>query len=331
MPNNFEYITNIGIDIEYAAILLRDGETVSIPTETVYGLAANALNEEAVLKIYEVKQRPQFNPLIIHVESFETALKWVENVPSEAKLLAQRFWPGALTLLLNKKVIIPDLVTAGYSKVAIRVPDHPLTIKLLKQLDFPLAAPSANLSGYVSPTGAAHVYAGLKGKIPYILDGGECKIGLESTIVGWNEEGNTTIYRLGGISKEEIEKVIGHEVMIVKSISEHPATPGMLKSHYATTTPLHAGGIDDLLKKFSDKKCVLIKYHQYQPNYPKKLQYILTPQNDLREAAKNLFKIMREADQQYADIILAEYAPAEGLGLAINDRIERARWEWKNR
>jgi L-threonylcarbamoyladenylate synthase len=329
MSINTEYNTNIGIDVEYAAALLRDGETVAIPTETVYGLAANALNEDAVVKIYEVKQRPQFNPLIIHVDSFTSALRWVQNVPEEARLLAEKFWPGALTLLLDKRDLIPDLVTAGNKKVAIRVPDHPLTIKLIKQLDFPLAAPSANPSGYVSPTGAAHVYAGLKGKIPYILDGGECTIGLESTIVGWDEEGRTTIYRLGGIGKEEIEKVIGHEVRIVKSITENPATPGMLKSHYATTTPLHAGGIADLLKIFSDKKCVLINYNQYQPNYPNELQYILTPHNNLHDAAKNLFKIMREADLHNADVILAEYAPSEGLGLAINDRIERAKWEWK--
>lgn len=329
MHNKIKYTTNIGTDVNDAATHLRNGETVAIPTETVYGLAANALNEEAVLKIYEVKQRPQFNPLIIHVDSFESALKWVVNVPTEARLLVQKFWPGALTLLLDKKDIIPDLVTAGHSKVAVRVPDHPLTLELLKQLDFPLAAPSANPSGYVSPTTAAHVYVGLKGKIPYILDGGESAIGLESTIVGWDKEGKAIIYRLGGICKEDIEKVIGHEVSIATSITEDPSTPGMLKSHYATVTPLHAGGIADLLKKFPDKKCILINYHQYQPNYPKELQYILTPQNDLHEAAKNLFKIMREADAKHAEIILTEYAPKEGIGLAINDRIKRAKWEWK--
>lgn len=323
------HITEIGQDIKKAVLLLEEGQLVAIPTETVYGLAANALNEEAVLKIYEVKQRPQFNPLIIHVDSFESALRWVEHVPEEAALLAERYWPGALTFLLDKKEVISDLVTAGHTKVAIRVPDHPLTLELLKQLDFPLAAPSANPSGYVSPTGAAHVYAGLSGKIPYILDGGDCKVGLESTIVGWDTEGEMIIYRLGGISKEEIEKVVGHEVKIATFITENPATPGMLKSHYATTTPLHAGGITDLLKKFSDKKCILINYHQYQPNYPKELQYVLTPNNDLHEAARNLFKILREADQQNAEIILAEYAPNEGIGLAINDRIERAKWEWK--
>ncbi|MFN5334878.1 MAG: L-threonylcarbamoyladenylate synthase, partial [Bacteroidota bacterium] len=292
MPIHQEYNTLSGIDLVHAADLLFNGKLVAIPTETVYGLAANALNEEAILKIYDVKQRPQFNPLIIHVDSFESALQWVQNVPAEAMVLAEKFWPGALTLLLDKKDVIPDLVTAGHTKVAIRVPDHPLALALLKQLNFPLAAPSANPSGYVSPTAAAHVYAGLKGKIHYILDGGECKVGLESTIVGWDEGGEMIIYRLGGISKEYIEEVVGHEVKIAKSITENPATPGMLKSHYATSTPLHAGGLTDLLKKFSDKKCVLINYNQYQPNYPQALQYILTPNNYLHESARNLFKIL---------------------------------------
>jgi L-threonylcarbamoyladenylate synthase len=302
---------------------------VAIPTETVYGLAANALSEEAILQIYEVKQRPRFNPLILHVDSYVSALRWVEHVPDEARVLAEKCWPGALTLLLDKKNIISDLVTAGHSRVAVRVPDHALTLALLKQLDFPLAAPSANPSGYVSPTGAAHVYAGLQGKIPYILDGGDCKVGLESTIVGWDDAGKAMIYRLGGISREEIEEILGHEVQVASTFREDPAAPGMLKSHYATHTPLHAGGVADLLPQFADKKCIVINYHQYLPHYPQTLQYILTPHNNLHEAAQNLFKILREADLQNADVILADYAPNEGLGLAINDRIERARWEWK--
>ena len=324
-----EYNTNIGIDMEYAVTLLGNGETLAIPTETVYGLAANALLEEAVLKIYEVKNRPQFNPLIIHVASFEDVKKWTRNIPKQAEILAKAFWPGAITLLLEKNDMIPDLVTAGHRKVAIRIPAHPLTLALLKQLDFPLAAPSANPSGYVSPTTAEHVKNGLDCKIPYILDGGACKVGLESTIIGWDELGEPVMYRAGGISKEAIEQVLGQEIMIMKSELDNPATPGMLKSHYATSTPLHAGGIDTLLTQFPNKKVILIKYKEYQHNYPTNLQYILTPHNDIYEAARNLFRILREADQQNADLILAEYAPAEGLGLAINDRIERARWEWK--
>ena len=329
MESTLNNSTRIGKDVNAAVQLLQAGKLVAIPTETVYGLAANALNEDAVLNIYEVKRRPQFNPLIIHVASFDAVKKWAKNIPSEAALLAKTFWPGALTLLLEKNELIPDLVTAGHTRVAIRIPDHPLTLELLKQIDFPLAAPSANPSGYVSPTSAEHVYAGLKGEIPYILDGGECRVGLESTIVGWDENGETIIYRLGGISKENIESVLGKTVKIAASIVQDPSAPGMLKSHYATVTPLHAGGIPELLKAFPDKKAAIINYNLYYPNYPTDLQYILTPNNDLYEAARNLFRILREADQQNADIILAEYAPAHGIGLAINDRIERARHQWK--
>jgi L-threonylcarbamoyladenylate synthase len=324
-----KYHTITGLDVDHAAALLRSGKTVGIPTETVYGLAANALNEEAVLKIYETKNRPQFNPLIIHVSSYKEAQKWVKKMPDKAEKLALRFWPGPLTLLLEKKDIVPDLVTAGHSRLAIRVPNHPLTLELLKRLDFPLAAPSANPSGYVSPTRAAHVYAGLQGKIPYILDGGDCTVGLESTIVGWNEKEETVIYRHGGISREVIEQVLGEKIASAPSLTDNPAAPGMLKSHYATTTPLHAGRMDDLLPQWIQQQPVLIMYHQYYPNYPTELQYVLTPQNDLHEAARNLFKILREADQQKAAVILAEYAPSLGLGLAINDRIERAKYEWK--
>lgn len=323
------YKTTIGTDIHKASEWLIKGEAVAIPTETVYGLAANALDNTAVVKIFDVKNRPQFNPLIVHVASFEAIKKWVKKIPAEAELLATAFWPGALTLLLDKNEKISDLVTAGHSRVAIRIPDHPLTLSLLKQLDFPLAAPSANPSGYVSPTSAAHVYEGLNEKIPYILEGGACKVGLESTIVGWDESGELVIYRLGGISKESIEKVLGREIKIAASITKDPATPGMLKSHYATVTPLHAGGIPELLKKFPDKKAIIINYNHYHPHYPTELQYILTPNNNTHEAASNLFKILREADQRNAELILAEYAPAEGLGLAINDRLYRAQHEWK--
>ncbi|MFN9709912.1 MAG: L-threonylcarbamoyladenylate synthase [Bacteroidota bacterium] len=321
--------THTGIDLNSVKHLLEDGEIVAIPTETVYGLAANALNEEAVLKIYEVKNRPQFNPLIIHVDTFDAVKKWVKNIPPDAEKLAKAFWPGPLTLLLDKNEKIPDLVTAGHSKVAIRVPAHPLTLELLNKLDFPLAAPSANPSGYVSPTTAEHVKDGLEGKIPYILDGGSCEVGLESTIIGWDESGKAVIYRAGGISKEARAQVLEQEVISLSTTAENPATPGMLKSHYATTTPLHAGGIEELINQFPNKKAILIKYKEYYPGYPKDLQYILTPHNNIQEAARNLFKILRAADQQNADFILAEYAPQEGLGLAINDRIERAKWEWK--
>ncbi|MFN5135286.1 MAG: L-threonylcarbamoyladenylate synthase [Chitinophagaceae bacterium] len=321
--------TITGIDIDAAAKLLAKGELVSIPTETVYGLAANALNDDAVLKIYEVKQRPQFNPLIVHVASWQQAATYVRNIPPKAQLLAETFWPGPLTLLLEKQNNIPDLVTAGSNRVAIRIPNHPLTLALLQQLDFPVAAPSANPSGYVSPTSAQHVLQNLNGKIPYILDGGECNVGVESTIVGWDEDEEPVIYRLGGITTEAVEKVLNQKVTFSKSISENPDAPGQLKSHDATHTPLHMGVMEELLRQFEDEKIVLINFKDYHPDLPREQQLILAPSGTLEEAAKNLFKILRQADAMHATIVLTEPLPQKGLGAAINDRLERAQFIMK--
>jgi L-threonylcarbamoyladenylate synthase len=321
--------TLTGTDINLAAELLTKGELVSIPTETVYGLAANALSEDAVLKIYQVKQRPQFNPLIVHAASWEKAQLFISDVPHKANLLAETFWPGPLTLLLNKKDNVPDLVTAGSNRVAIRVPNHALTIELLHQLDFPVAAPSANPSGYVSPTTAEHVLQNLNGKIPYILDGGPCSVGVESTIVGWNEDEEPEVYRLGGVTVEAIEATLGQKVKIKKSISENPDAPGQLKSHYATHTPLHMGVMEEMLRRFEDERIVLINFSTYHPDLPKEQQLILSSSGTMEEAAKNLFKILREADALKADILLAEPLPQKGLGAAINDRLERAQFIMK--
>lgn len=321
--------TETGVDIQKAATFLQEGNVVAIPTETVYGLAANALDADAVLKIYEVKQRPQFNPLIVHVSSWEQALQFVEQVPAEAELLAKTFWPGPVTLLLEKKNNVPDLVTAGSNRVAIRIPNHPLTLQLLQQLDFPVAAPSANPSGYVSPTTAQHVFQNLEGKIPYILDGGACTVGVESTIVGWNEQGETEVYRLGGVSVEAIEQVLGKAVQVKQSITENPDAPGQLKSHYATHTPLYLGHIPELIKQFEGKKLLLINFSETVEGIPLNQQLILSPNGTLEEAAKNLFGILREADLLQADVILAEKMPDEGLGRAINDRLSRAQFVMK--
>ncbi|TWI85664.1 L-threonylcarbamoyladenylate synthase [Lacibacter cauensis] len=322
--------TVIGNDITSAAAFLQAGELVAIPTETVYGLAANALNEDAVLKIYAAKNRPQFNPLIMHVASFEQAKQYIKDISAEAELLAAAFWPGPLTMLFNKQQNVPDLVTAGSKRVAIRVPNHPLTLQLLSQINFPVAAPSANPSGYVSPTTAQHVYEGLQDKIPYILDGGACGVGVESTIVGWNEDIELVLYRLGGIAVEAIEKVIGKEIKHHQKITDNPNTPGQLKSHYATNTPLYLGNIDELLLQFAGKKIILINFNHYHSSVPKEQQFILSANGSKEEAAKNLFRVLREADQLQADVILAEYLPEEGLGRAVNDRLERAQHSMKS-
>ncbi len=322
-------ITETGKDIQQAISFLSKGELVAIPTETVYGLAANALNEDAVLKIYAAKNRPQFNPLIVHVASFEKAKSFIKNILPEAEKLAAAFWPGALTILFDKKETVPDLVTAGSNRVAIRVPNHPLTLSLLQQIDFPLAAPSANPSGYVSPTSAKHVEEGLPGIIPYILDGGECSVGVESTIVGWNEDDDLEVYRLGGISVEQMEEVLGKKIRISKKITENPDTPGQLKSHYATHTPLHLGKAEEMIRRFEDQRIILINFRSYHPDLPKEQQFILSPGGSIEEAAKNLFRILREVDKLGADVILAEPLPNEGLGRAINDRLERAQFLMK--
>jgi L-threonylcarbamoyladenylate synthase len=282
------------------------------------------------LKIYAAKNRPQFNPLIMHVASFEQAKKFITGISTEAEQLADAFWPGSLTMLFNKQQTVPDLVTAGSKRVAVRVPNHPLTLQLLSQLNFPVAAPSANPSGYVSPTTAAHVFEGLHDKIPYILDGGECSVGVESTIVGWNEDGEIELYRLGGIAVEEIEAVIGKKITHQKKITDHPNTPGQLKSHYATHTPLYLGNIDELVPQFAGKKIILIHFNQYHSGISKDQQFVLSASRSADEAAKNLFRVLREADRINADVILAELLPDEGLGKAVNDRLERAQHVMKS-
>ena len=321
--------TEIGADIKTSAQYLSNGELVAIPTETVYGLAANALNEDAVLKIYAAKNRPQFNPLIMHVASFQQAKQYIKDIPAEAEQLAAAFWPGPLTMLFNKQQNVPDLVTAGSKRVAIRVPNHPLTLQLLKQLPFPVAAPSANPSGYVSPTTAEHVYEGLQNKIPYILDGGACGVGVESTIIGWDENGETELYRLGGIAVEQIEAVIGKPIRHHKKVTDNPNAPGQLKSHYATHTPLYLGNIDELLPQFADKKIILINFKQYRTEIARDQQFVLSDCSRAEDAAKNLFRVLREADSMNADVILAELLPDEGLGRAVNDRLERAQHSMK--
>jgi L-threonylcarbamoyladenylate synthase len=312
----------IGTDITIAIRHLEAGELVAIPTETVYGLAGNALDENAVMQIFKVKNRPTFDPLIVHTDSIEKVQDFVTTMSAEALLLAHHFWAGALTLLLPKKSIIPDLVTSGSPLVAIRIPNHPLTLTLLKNLAFPLAAPSANPFGYISPTTAQHVAAQLGDKIPYILDGGECALGLESTIVGF-ENGAPTIYRKGGISMEAIEKVIG-KVQVKTYSSSNPQAPGMLKSHYAPRIPLVLGDIEKLIPQYENRKIGILSFQKYFTQIPKNQQITLSASGSLEEAAKHLFAAMRELDQMNLDIILAELLPEKELGRAINDRLRRA-------
>lgn len=308
-----------GTDLERAKSLLTRGELVAIPTETVYGLAANALDALAVAKIFSVKNRPEFDPLIVHVADLESARKYVTEIPKEAKQLASLFWPGPLTIILPKKAIIPDLVTSGLDTVGLRCPDHNLTRRLLDELPFPLAAPSANPFGYVSPTRPEHVLDQLGSKINYVLDGGPCTVGIESTIVGF-EEGVPVVYRLGGLSIEKIESVAGPVIVNTHSTS-NPKAPGQLESHYAPRKKVIVGTLTELLQKYP-AHCAGILSFVTDFNSPN--QVILSPSGDMEEAAKNLFSALREFDKMDIDYVLAELVPEEGLGRAINDRLRRA-------
>jgi len=311
-----------GQDQLRAKQILEDGGLVAIPTETVYGLAANALNEQAVLRVFTAKNRPFFDPLIIHVGSLAAAEKYAELSDTRLRRLAEHFWPGPLTLLLPKKNSIPDLVTSGLPRVAVRIPAHPLTLALLNRLDFPLAAPSANPFGYVSPTTAEHVEKQLGTKVDYILDGGPCAVGLESTIVGL-EDNALVIYRLGGMALEDIEAVAG-KVTLRLNISSDPTAPGQLKNHYAPRKPLFLGDRETLTAQHKGKKIACIYFDPAPALSNDLLAFPLSSTRNLNEAAVNLFKALREADESEAELVIADFVPDEGLGRAINDRLRRA-------
>jgi L-threonylcarbamoyladenylate synthase len=312
----------VGKDILHAARLLNAGKLVAIPTETVYGLAANALDAKAVALIFETKGRPQFDPLIVHTYSLEKAKEYVSEFPEPLLTLAKKYWPGPLTILLPKKNSIPDLVTSGLPRVAIRVPAHFLTLKLLEETGFPLAAPSANPFGYISPTKPSHVNKQLGERIEYILDGGSCEVGLESTIVGMENE-KICIYRLGGLAVNDIEKEIGKVELKINSSSD-PTAPGQLKSHYAPGKTMLIGNLIELARKYSQKKLGLIAFGQLDLEPGKNLLINLSLKEDLGEAAANLFSVLRQMDDSDVDMIICDLVPPKGLGLAINDRLKRA-------
>jgi L-threonylcarbamoyladenylate synthase len=310
-------MAEVGQDITKVIALLKLGNLVAIPTETVYGLAANAFDEKAVTKIFEAKNRPFFDPLILHTDSIDKIKSFAEYIPLDLQILLETFSPGPITVLLPKKKNISDLVTAGLPRVAVRIPHHPLTLDLLKSLEFPLAAPSANPFGYISPTSAHHVEKQLGDKIDYILDGGICQVGLESTIIGF-EDKQLTVYRKGGLSIEAIEEVVG-KITLLENSSSNPAAPGMLKSHYAPNKNmlLYEG------QKLS-KKSGFLSFCEIKKTVDLENQFILSQTKDLNEAAQNLFKGLRYLDNLAIETIYIELVPDIGLGRAINDRLKRA-------
>jgi L-threonylcarbamoyladenylate synthase len=319
-------VAPIGSDILHVQKLLEAGSVVAIPTETVYGLAGNAYDETTVLKIFRTKRRPSFDPLIVHAGGLQQVQEFVKYFPSKALELAHRFWPGPLTLVLEKKSIVPDMVTAGLPTVGVRVPQHVLTHQLLHRLDFPLAAPSANPFGYISPTTPQHVQDQLGIHIPYILDGGACTVGVESTIIGFDAE-QPILYRLGGVSLETIERTVG-PVKVVRQANHHHQAPGMIANHYAPKKPLIVGKLTTLLDRYATKKVGLLSFQQYYTSIVRDRQVVLSLTGNLEEAAQKLFTALRTLDTLPVEMILADLVPSIGIGRAINDRLKRAATCW---
>lgn len=316
-------------NINDAKAILDKGNLVAIPTETVYGLAAKAIDEKAVKKIFTTKGRPSNNPLILHFPNLDSIFPYIGSITEDVQLLANTFWPGSLTLLLPKSDLVPEIITAGLPSVAVRVPNHPLTLQLLQQLDYPLAAPSANPSGYISPTNPSHVEKLLGSKIPMILDGGNCKKGLESTILGWNDKNEPIIYRHGVITKEDISAALQKEVLINSPYSETLVAPGMLSSHYAPNTKtIISTNINKDINQYQGLNLGVIKVHTpYQGGISIKKEVVLSTSNSLNEIAEKLYAAMHELDSLQLDLILIEAVPNKGIGRAINDRLKRSATE----
>ncbi|MCX7744604.1 MAG: L-threonylcarbamoyladenylate synthase [Flavobacteriales bacterium] len=312
----------IGTDIQKAAELLIEGKVVGIPTETVYGLAANALNTDAVADIFRIKNRPDFDPLIVHIADISQVELYASLFHEKAVKLAEAFWPGPLTLVLPKRNNIPFSVTSGLDTVGLRIPRHSLTLELLKQLPFPLAAPSANPFGYISPTIAQHVADQLGELIPYILDGGPCTVGVESTIVGFDKSFNPVIYRKGMITLNMIERVVGKTQVFTHSQS-NPQAPGMLTSHYAPRTPLKIISSNDNTNNFSNRTGFL-GFDAYHPLIPQNNQILLSPSGDIFEAARNLYASLRILDKLGLDVIYCSLIIGIPGAEALNDRLRRA-------
>jgi L-threonylcarbamoyladenylate synthase len=305
-----------------AVELLRLGQIVGLPTETVYGLAGDGLNPAALARIFEVKQRPLFDPLILHFADAAGAFALAEEVPVVARELARRFWPGPLTLVLRKKEMVPDLATSGLPNVALRVPAHPVAQALLCAFGGPLAAPSANRFGRISPTDATAVRAELGEAVPLILDGGPCAVGLESTVL-FLAEPQPLLLRSGGISLDEIEAVTG-PVRHARPVDERPLAPGQLKHHYAPRKPLRL--VRDIAAIPSRADIGWLAFGTPNASAPfLGVVENLSPAGDLGEAAANFFRALRALDDDSrVGTLYAVPLPRHGLGLAMNERLERA-------
>lgn len=302
---------------------LNSGALVAIPTETVYGLAANAYDDSAVQSIFRAKSRPSNNPLILHIKNTEELKSVAQNIPVEAQQLAKQFWPGPLTMILEKQSHISDFVSAGLNNVAVRVPNHKLTLKLLNKLDYPLVAPSANRSNHISPTTPDHVRASLGVKTPFILDGGACAEGLESTIIGF-EGDKVVLHRHGALPVEELEAFLGKPLLIRAQEKEQGISPGTSKKHYSPNTAI---SICSLPKRDFEQHFTRVGYLVLNKTFDvdaPHLIYELSPTGSLAEAASKLYAALHELDQMNLDLIVVQRFPDVGIGKAMNDRIARA-------
>jgi L-threonylcarbamoyladenylate synthase len=303
--------------------LLRKGEIVALPTETVYGLATDALNPIAVAKIFEAKDRPRFDPLIVHIPSRDWLGKIVDLPVQDQQLilkLADKFWPGPFTMVLQKREIVPEIVTGGLDTVAVRISVHPVFAEIVCELDQPLAAPSANRFGCVSPTTAQHVMDELGGRIPLIIDGGPTEHGIESTVVAVRG-GKIDILRRGPTTAEQLSEFGKIDIVMP---SRKISAPGQLAWHYSPKTPLRLIDNAESFLPQENQRVGLLAWNPVEPAKKFAAVRLLSERQDLREAAANLFRNLRELDQSALDLIIAERVPSRGLGAAILDRLERA-------
>lgn len=305
--------------LDRAAALIRSGAVVAFPTETVYGLGASAFNADAVARIFEIKNRPTFDPLIVHVANETMLHDVVTSVPDAGRALMERFWPGPLTLVMKKTARIPHLVTSGLETVAVRMPAHRVAQEILRRADVPLAAPSANPFGYLSPTRAEHVERMLGERVDLIVDGGPTLLGVESTILLL--EPNVTLLRHGAVAVEEIEALIGP---IARELTDEtrPLAPGRLPQHYAPRTPIRIVGAPRDVDLSNRARAALLAFREPLAGYA--AVRVLSPAGDLREAAAHVFDYLHELDTIGCSRIDVEPVPSEGIGVAIMDRLRRA-------
>jgi L-threonylcarbamoyladenylate synthase len=309
--------------IQKAAQYIREGKVVAFPTETVYGLGANALNPFAVAKIFELKERPSFDPLIVHIAALNELDALIAEKDERIYSLVEKFWPGPLTLVLPKSRLVPDLVTSGMETVGIRMPAHPVALELIAEAQCPLAAPSANKFGRISPTTAAHVRKQLP-EVDFILDGGKTTVGIESTIIRLTDKG-FQLLRSGVITQEEIAEVLPFDD---EGVLEKSLAPGMLKSHYSPRKRMLVAD-EDLFGRIDLSNAGLISYSgKHESAFRKVIR--VSERNDLRDYAVNLFAAMHSLeDDPEIDLIVAEAVAETGIGKAIMDRLKKAEYDWR--